>query len=454
VRGLIAGVLAGLVIVAGCGGPPGPTGLDGPWSGRIDAPGSPLQVRLTFAGDGGTFDLPAQGATGLPLRDVRVDGTAVTFALPDVPGGASFAGTLDGDTLAGDYTQAGQTIPFTLTRGEPAPPARPQEPRPPFPYRTDEVTFGSGDVTLAGTLTRPEGPGPFPAVVLITGSGAQDRDETISGHKPFLLLADTLTRAGFAVLRTDDRGVGGSGGAPAGTAYDVLADDALAGVAFLRGTGGIDPARVGLFGHSEGGYLAPLAASRGDVAFVVSMAGPAVPGKDVLIEQNRLIREQAGAPAADTETYLTFLAAFTERLRVGDVETARELSRAEIIAQLAALPEGQRPGQEEVDAIVDSTLDLAPFLLHDPTPALQALRVPTFAFFGERDLQVPPVQSEGPMRDLLAANPDATVRTFGGLNHLMQPSTTGSVTEYGTIETTIAPEVLDAVTAWMSERFT
>lgn len=443
-----------LVLTAACGAPPGPTAIEGTWQGRIEAPGSPLQVRLTFSGDGGGIDIPAQGVTGLPLRDVRVDGAAVTFTLPDAPGGATFRGTLDGDAISGDYTQgAAPAIPFALTRGEPVAAARPQEPRPPFPYRADDVTFPGGDVTLAGTLTRPEGAGPFPAVVMITGSGAQDRDETIEGHKPFLLLADTLTRAGFAVLRTDDRGVGGSGGAASGTPYEVLADDALAGVAFLRGTDGIDPARVGLFGHSEGGYLGPLAASRGDVAFVVSMAGPAVSGEDVLIRQNRLLREQAGAPAAETDAYLAFLAEFTDLLRAGDVEAARARSRDEIIGQLATLPESQRPGPEQVDAIVDSTLDLAPFLLHDPAPALRALDVPVFAFFGEKDLQVPPPQSEGPMRDLLAGGPDATVRTFPGLNHLMQPTATGAIGEYGTIETTIAPEVLDAVTAWLSERF-
>ncbi|GAA3235923.1 alpha/beta hydrolase [Pseudonocardia petroleophila] len=443
-----------LVLTAACGAPPGPTAIEGTWQGRIEAPGSPLQVRLTFSGDGGGIDIPAQGVTGLPLRDVRVDGAAVTFALPDAPGGATFRGTLDGDTISGDYTQgAAPATPFALTRGEPVAAARPQEPRPPFPYRADDVTFPSGEVTLAGTLTRPDGAGRFPAVVMITGSGAQDRDETIEGHKPFLLLADTLTRAGFAVLRTDDRGVGGSGGAASGTPYEVLADDALAGVAFLRGTDGIDPARVGLFGHSEGGYLGPLAASRGDVAFVVSMAGPAVSGEDVLILQNRLLREQAGAPAAETDAYLAFLAEFTDLLRAGDVEAARARSRDEIIGQLATLPESQRPGPEQVDAIVDSTLDLAPFLLHDPAPALRSLDVPVFAFFGEKDLQVPPSQSEGPMRDLLAGGPDATVRTFPGLNHLMQPTATGAIGEYGTIETTIAPEVLDAVTAWLSERF-
>jgi len=456
-RRLIMVVLAVLVVLAGCAAPPAPgaAGLDGEWQGTIEVPGMPLQVALTFAGSGGSFDLPAQGLADLPLRDVRVEGTAVSVFLPDVPGGASFAGTLDGDSLTGDYTQSGQTIPFTLTRGALPAPARPQEPQPPFPYRTEDVTFPSGDVTLAGTLSRPEGDGPFPAVVMITGSGAQDRDENIAGHKPFLLLADTLTRAGFAVLRTDDRGVGGSGGTLAGTTYDVLAGDALAGVEFLRATDGVDAARVGLFGHSEGGYLAPLAAQQAPaaVAFVISMAGPAVSGEEVLVVQNRLIRAQAGLPAPDIEAYVGFIREFTALLRAGQRDAALAAARAEIVRQVDMLPEAQRLGTEEIDAQAAATLDLSTFLLFDPAPALRDLRVPVLAFFGEKDLQVPPAQSEGPMRELLAADPDATVQTFPGLNHLMQPTATGAITEYGTIETTIAPEVLDAVTAWLTERF-
>ncbi len=455
-RGMIIG-LSALLLLAACAAPAPavpPTGLDGDWRGTIDVPGMPLEIGLTFTGGTGTFAVPAQGASGPAVRDVRVDGDTVTFAVPDVPGGARFAGTLDGDRITGDYTQgAGPALPFTLERGALVPPARPQEPRPPHPYAAEDLTFPSGEVTLAGTLTLPEGPGPHPAVVLITGSGAQDRDESLAGHRPFLLLADTLTRAGFAVLRTDDRGVGGSTGVLADATYDELADDALAGVALLRGRPDIDPARVGLFGHSEGGYLGPLAATRGDVAFVVSMAGPAVPGADVLVEQSRLIRTQAGVPADQVERYAAFLGPFVEALRAGDRDRARALARDEVVAQFAALPEEQRPDAATVDAQVQSIMDVESFLLYDPAPALRALRVPVLAFFGERDLQVPPAQSEGPMRELLAGNPDATVRTFPGLNHLMQPSTTGAPGEYAAIETTIDPAVLDAVTTWLGERF-
>ncbi|WP_300014580.1 alpha/beta fold hydrolase [Pseudonocardia sp.] len=453
-RGMITGLLA-LLLLAACAAPPPaappPAGLDGDWRGTIEVPGAPLEIGVTFAGDGGTLDVPAQGLTGVPLAEVRTEGTAVTFTVPGLPGDVSFRGTLDGDRLTGAYDQAGRTLPFTLTRGTVAAPARPQEPQPPFPYRSEDVTLTSGDVTLAGTLTLPDGDGPHPGIALITGSGAQDRDETIAGHKPFLLLADTLTRAGYAVLRTDDRGVGGSTGRLDEADYTDLAGDALAGVALLRGHPDVDPARVGLFGHSEGGYIAPLAAqlAPADVAFVIAMAGPAVSGEEVVVRQQQLIGAQAGVPPEQLATQEAYVRELVDLARAGDLDGARALARE----TLTALPPGQRPADDQLDAQVEAQLALIPFLLHDPAPSLSALRVPVLAFFGERDLQVPPGQSEAPMRALLAGNPDATVVTLPGLNHLMQPTETGDVTEYGTIETTLAPEALDLVTGWLRDRF-
>ncbi len=384
-----------LLVVLSCSAAPdnATSGIVGDWAGRIGLPGTPLDVGIRFTDDGGglggTIDIPAQGVTALPLGEVRLDDRAVSFTLPGMPGNAAFRGTLEGSgdaaTIRGDFTQSGGTYPLSLSRGTVKGPARPQEPQPPFPYRSEDVTYRSGNVDLAGTLTLPKGDGPFTAVLLLTGSGAQDRDGTGDGHKPFLLLADTLTRAGYAVLRVDDRGVGGSGGDLAATTYDDLTGDALAGVEYLKGRADIDPARIGLFGHSEGGYLAPLAAQRsGTVAFVIMMAGPA---------------------------------------------------EIEATARARATPSSRS------------------FVTYNPGPALDALDVPMFAFFGGKDLQVPPAQSEPVLRERLADNPDATVRTFPGLNHLMQPATTGIPGEYAMIETTISPEVLDATTRWMRARY-
>ena len=456
-RRTIFGLIA-VLFLAACSAPAAdsPPDINGDWHGSIQTPGAPLQIGVSLSGEGGTFDLPAQGLRELALHDVRLDGQAVTFRLPDVPGGATFDGKLsDAGAITGSYSQGAQTVPFSLMRGALPTAGRPQEPRPPFPYRSEEVTYPSGDLTMAGTLTLPSAGGPFAAVLMITGSGAQDRDETIAGHKPFLLLADTLTRAGYAVLRVDDRGVGGSTGDLQQASYDDLSGDLLAGLAFLRSRPEVDPARIGLFGHSEGGYLAPLVAQRPDagVAFVMLMAAPAVSGEEVLVLQNRLLFQQAGAPPEQVQLQIDYVRKLSGMLRAGDYEGARQLARARVAEQTAALPEDQRPTPEQADAQLPATPAYRAVLTYDPAPALRALRVPVLAFYGGKDLQVPPTQSEPAMRTLLAAGPDTTIRTFPALNHLMQPAVTGAITEYPTIETTVSPEVLDLVSGWMRERF-
>lgn len=440
------------VLVAGCSSdsnPPEPT--TGDWHGVIEIPGQPLPVGVTFTGtDNGTIDIPLRGMAGAPLKDVQSTRAGVSFAIADVPGDPNFHGAYDqsADRIAGDFTQSGKTFKLSLQRGKVAPPNRPQTPKEPFPYKSEDVTYRSGDLTIAGTLTKPEGSGPFPAVLLITGSGAQDRNEELFGHKPFLLVADTLTRAGYAVLRTDDRGVGGTGGKLDDANYTDLAGDAAAGVGFLRGRPDVDPARVGLFGHSEGGYLAPLVAARPDsgVAFVILMAGPGVPGADVLVEQTRLIAAAGGAPADVVDTQVRQTAELAALLKAGDLAGAKELARK----QNEELPPDKRAAESVVAAGI--TPYLAALVAYDPAPALKALRVPVLAFYGGNDLQVPPSQSEQPMRDNLAADPDATVHVFPGLNHLMQPTKTGLPSEYGSIETTISPDVLTFVTGWLTQR--
>ncbi|MFD8247856.1 alpha/beta hydrolase family protein [Nocardia sp. NPDC059691] len=438
-------------VAAGCSesNPPEPT--TGDWHGAVEVPGQPVQVGVSFHDDGtATVDIPAQGMSGVQLKDVSTDRNGVSFAVPDVPGDPVFHGKYESgtDRITGDLTQAGQKFPLALSRGKVVPPAHPQEPKPPFPYKTEDVTYSNGGITIAGTLTEPQGPGPFPAILMITGSGAQDRDEELMGHKPFLLLADTFTRAGYAVLRTDDRGVGGTGGKLDDANYTDLAEDAAAGVRFLRARSEIDPARIGLFGHSEGGYLAPLVAARPDsgVAFAVLMAGPGVPGSDVLVEQTRLLATANGTPPDQVETQVRDMAELSALLKAGDLDGARQLA----VRQNQALPADQRVPDDQAAAQI--TPYLAALVAYDPAPALSALRIPVLAFFGGKDLQVPPAQSEQPMRDHLAADPDATVHVFPGLNHLMQHTETGLPREYGAIETTISPEVLDYVTGWLRQR--
>ncbi|MGH4025744.1 MAG: alpha/beta hydrolase family protein [Pseudonocardiaceae bacterium] len=465
-RVLAALVVLLLLVLAACSAGPRTdpyADLLGSWAGRIEVPDRPLDIGIRFTdagGLGGTIDIPVQGIVESPLGEVRLADGIVSFTVPEVPGNASFRGRLDGSgpaaTIRGEFRQGGQTLRMSLTRGTVAPLPRPQEPRPPFPYRSEQARYRSGDVELAGTLTVPEGDGPFTAVLLLTGSGPQDRDETIFEHKPFLLLADTLTRAGYAVLRTDDRGVGGSGGNLATAGYDGLTDDALAGVEYLKGRPDVDPARIGLLGHSEGGYIAPLAAQRsGAVAFVIMMAGPAVSGEEVLALQNRLLFEVAGAPPDQVDAQVAYVHEMAGLLRAEDYPAAETLTRRRIEQQSATLPEDRRPGPQEIEAQARAatTPTRRSFVTYDPGPALDALTVPVLACYGSKDLQVPATQNDPALRDRFADHPDATVRTFPGLNHLMQPAKTGSLDEYAQTETTISPEVLDLITDWLRARY-
>jgi len=463
------------VLLATAAAQPDPLGA---WRGALGPGVIDLEIRVTIAADeagagfAGTIDIPAQGLFDFALGDVVLEGSDIAFVMPGVPGDPAFAGTLEGDRIEGTFTQGGQPLPFVLERDAEPVALRPQEPQPPFPYLEEEVTFASGDVTLAGTLTLPPGDARVPAVLLITGSGPQDRNEEIVGHKPFLVIADHLTRAGYAVLRVDDRGVGGSTGSDGEATYQDLAGDVGAAIDLLKAHPRIDADAIGLFGHSQGGFLAPFVATeRDDVAFVVLMAGPAVDGFSVLLVQNELLIDRAlralEPPMSDEEieasiaNQVAFVTELRDLLAAEDLEGARVLVRTRIETEIAAAPEEQRPPADQLEALVAAQSDgvTAPvfrsFLLFDPQPYLRRLTVPTLAFFGSLDLQVDAAQSEGPMREALAAagNDDATVITFEGLNHLMQPATTGLVDEYAAIPTTIDSIVLQTVGDWLQARF-
>lgn len=265
--------------------------LAGTWQGTIDIPAANLKlnIEVVFRAEAneitGTIDIPQQGAKGVPLRSVTLNGSAVRFELaPPVGPVAVFDGTLKGDRIEGTFTQGPGTGTFTLTRRGDVPQVKAEPP----PYIVEPLDVMNGDIKLAGTLTRPKGSGAASAVVLVTGSGPQDRDETIFGFKVFATLADQLTRKGIAVYRYDDRGVGESTGSLATATTEDFAGDALAAVAQLRTMDGIDPKRVGILGHSEGAIVAAIAAAKSpDVAFIVMLAGTAVAGNEVLLQQAR-----------------------------------------------------------------------------------------------------------------------------------------------------------------------
>jgi pimeloyl-ACP methyl ester carboxylesterase len=299
-------------------------------------------------------------------------------------------------------------------------------------------------VHLAGTLTVPEGPGPFPAVLLITGSGSQDRDETIFEHKPFLVLADDLTRRGIAVLRVDDRGVGGStGGSPNDTTAD-FATDVEAGVAWLKACMEVDPKRIGLIGHSEGGVIAPMVAARDPaVAFVVLWAGSGVRGAELLAAQARAVAVASGAPPAAADEIFRHQSQMLQSV-AGAPDAARARAALVKVAADADLP----PPTDE--AIASLTVPWTRwFIAYDPAPALRALKIPVLALIGGKDVQVLPEQNIPALRAALAGDAKAQVLELPGLNHLFQTAGTGGPAEYGKIEETIAPAALKLIGDWI-----
>lgn len=448
---LAASPLSGSVALAG--------DFAGPWKGAIEIPGSPLGVHVDLKGGGeslgGTIDIPAQGARGLHLGEFVVDGSKIRFSISGIPGTPTFDGTLEGESIQGQFHQGGQTFPFRLSRAEPA---APPEPPPPVPYDEEEVGYESGSIHLAGTLTLPRGEGPFPAVLLLTGSGPQDRDHTLFGHRPFQLIADHLTRAGIAVLRVDDRGVGGSSGQVMESTLTDFADDALAGVAFLKSRSEIDTKRIGLLGHSEGGIVAPLAASRSqDVAFLILLAAPTVPGDELLYRQNELLLSALGAEDKRIEEQLARLREIFGLLRAeGDQDKAlREAVERQIAWQLESA--GMDVGPDALQGQAQAALGMytspwfQSFLTFDPGPILRQTQIPLLALNGGLDLQVGAEQNLTALRNALeaAGNGDAVVKELSGLNHLFQKAQTGLPTEYGQIEEAMDEEVLDLLRDWI-----
>ena len=440
-------------------------GVDGHWQGRIGIPGAPLDVKVDLeqAAEAwkGTIDIPAQGAEALPLFRISVrdtgDGTQrVEFSIRGVPGRPTFKGRLEGGEIRGQFEQGGATFPFRLGREAVALP-RPQEPSPPFPYGSEEVRYQRGPVRLAGTLTVPAGAGPFPSVLLVSGSGLQDRDQTLFGHKPFWVLADHLSRAGIVVLRVDDAGAGQSEAHPSPPTIEDFAADAAAGVDFLRADARVGS--VGLIGHSEGGVVASMLASRrDDIAFIVLLAAPGVPGDELMRRQNERIYAAAGLPADRRERLLGLLDRLFTILK-SDLSEAAATPEVEAIVREQMHVNGV-PVAEQQDPQVSAVAAqaLAPamrgLLRHDPRPALTLTRVPVLALNGERDVQVDAEQNLSAIRETLAAagNDDVETHKLPGLNHLFQTAASGLPNEYGALEETMAPAVLDGIRDWILAR--
>jgi pimeloyl-ACP methyl ester carboxylesterase len=409
--------------------------LEGDWAGQIDTGAMKLRIVLhVHATDGkteATMDSPDQNKTGMPVN-LTVEAKHVRFAA--VGGAGGFDGEIgaDGASLKGQWSGA----PTSLTRLAPGQTAaerrRPQTPVKPYPYREEVVDYPSSaaNVHLAATLTLPEGNGPFPAVVLIAGSGSHERDENIFGHALFMVLADHLTRQGIAVLRFDKRGLGQSTGNYASATSTDFAADVEAGAVYLRSRHEIDAYRIGLIGHSEGGFLAPMVAGRDPgIAYIVMMGGPGVTGDQIIMAQAKAISAAGGMPPAAIAASQAFQRRLLDAVMAAKDEASAETAARAILKE-AGLPDAAIDGQAK--AVASPWFRF--FLAHDPVPDLKRLRIPVLALVGSKDLQVPPEQNIPALRAALASDPRAEVAELENLNHLFQTAKTGAPSEYGEIE--------------------
>lgn len=340
--------------------------------------------------------------------------------------------------------------------------AHAQQPTP--AYQDEDVTFNNGDIKLAGTLTLPSGKGPFPAIVMLTGSGPQNRDEELLGFRPFKLIAEYMAQRGIAVLRYDDRGVGGSTGSIAGSTTEDFATDALTAMAFLAKRPEIDRLHIGLVGHSEGAIAAAVAAARSkEVAFIVMIAGTAVRGDVVLRHQAEDLSRANGADDPAVAKILEAHRRVTDAIRTGAPETELKEAVAGLArAQIAAAPEAQRQMIGDVDAFIARIIDqqvkaltspwMRFFISFDPAAALAQVSCPVLAIYGGRDMQVPVTLNRSPLEQALAKNQRVTIKVYPDANHLFQTAKTGLPAEYAVLEKQFVGGLLDDIRTWIGEQ--
>ncbi len=407
-----------------------------------------------------SLDSPDQGAKGISIGPVTLDSNKIKIMAPLLL--AEYNGTIKNDTLIeGIFKQAGKTLPLNLIKLKKTFTFnRPQKPKSPFPYISEDVTFKNekADISLAGTLTIPEGSGPFPAVVMITGSGSQNRNEELMGHEPFLVISDYLSRNGIAVLRCDDRGVGQSQGSPLSATSADFATDVEAALHYLKIRKEIDPKRIGLTGHSEGGLIAPIVASNNpEVAFIVSLAGTGVPGEMILNRQNKDISLASGIETKEVKKGISVNKKLFAVLKKEPDNTKAETRIAQVYKK-ALIREKKSP--EEVDqALKQLNASLSPvsynwfryFISTDPAIYWQKVKCPVLALNGEKDMQVAADLNLPAIEKAVKSGGNNAVKTvkLTGLNHLFQHCKTGLPAEYGEIEETFSPEALKIMSDWI-----
>lgn len=445
----------------------------GDWQGLLKV-GVDLKIvfHITATVDGklaATADSPDQSAYGMKCDSVMMKGDSILIKMNTLR--ASFTGTITNDTTINGFFIQGMKFPLTLKKTGKSIAVinnRPQTPQPPFPYKSEDVEYYNKDksIQFGATITIPEGKGPFPAVVLISGSGPQNRDEEIMGHKPFAVLADHLTKSGVAVLRADERGIGKSTGKFNTATSADFADDISTGVDYLLTRPEINKKKIGLIGHSEGGMIAPMVAnSRKDISFLVLLAGPGIKNIDLMAEQNVAILESSeiSKPAATAygELYKNILTTVMQSLDSSVAfatlkKTVNNWTEKNPEAIIKELDLGSSQNQEELIRTLMQTL-YTPwfrfFIAYDPAPALEKIKLPLLALNGSKDIQVLPASNLSGIKEALkkAGNKKVEIKEIPQLNHLFQTCNTCTVQEYGTLTETFSPVALQIIREWINK---
>lgn len=444
--------------------------LSGIWAGKLDLPNT---VKLTIAfnlskDEAGnykaTLDSPDQGAMGIPTESTTINNDSIRIEIPIIKG--YYVGKIfyDEMKISGKWNQAGSSFDLDVKKVDKLEkPNRPQEPKEPYPYNSEEVLFENenDNVVLAGTLTYPKEGNNFSAVVMITGSGGQDRNEELLGHKPFLVISDYLTRNGIAVLRFDDRGIAQSTGDHSKATSEDFAKDVLAAVQFLKERKEIDKTKIGLIGHSEGGMIAPLAAIQSnDVAFLIMMAGIGIPGDSILYLQGALIQRAEGEGEDKIQKSVDLQRSiFKMVINSTDDEKLNKDLRDKFYEEYPNMTEEEKKeiGDPEVYLDMQIKTITSPwfkyFLKFDPAPVLEKVKCAVLAINGEKDLQVPPKENLSAIKSAFekGGNKNYKVIELKGLNHLFQTSETGRISEYGQLEETISPLALQTMLDWIKK---
>jgi hypothetical protein len=430
--------------------------VTGNWYGSLSTPYGSLRlvfsIKYSDNAYSGTLDSPDQGVSGIPLDTVSFEHNVLRIVINQIS--VEYKGISEADSIKGVFKQRGFSFPLDMTRRKPPGPQRPQEPVQPYGYRSEEIKFVNkrDSIELAGTLTLPLEKRVYPAVILISGSGPQDRNEEIMGHKPFLVMSDYLTRLGLAVLRFDDRGVGESQGNFAKATTMDFASDVEAAVDYLSERSDIQKDKICLLGHSEGAAIAPLVAnSRKQVACLVLIGAPVIKGSELILAQQELIARASGVSEEDLATYKKLNRAIMDIIvNKEDGCNTEELQKI-ICDTIIAASSGVI---DEKTAMTQAGQYTSPWMLfflnYDPAAALRDVKSPTLAIYGSKDLQVPPKMNiEAINKNVIQPNNIITIAELDGLNHLLQKAETGLPYEYAKIPETISPKALNIIGEWL-----